>query len=151
MKSDSISLIKQIQSVLEYANDHKLKISIAGTKHSMGGHTISKNGIQLSMLNYNRMSLDTLTNILSIGSGATWEQAIKYLDKYNRSISIMQAFSTFSIGGSISVNGHGWQKNSPPLSNSVTACSMAFKGAINHSLGVCLIPLLSNTSISKQV
>ena len=119
VKSDSISLIKQIQSALEYANDHKLKISIAGTKHSMGGHTISKNGIQLNMLNYNRMSLDTLTNILSIGSGATWEQAIKYLDKYNRSISIMQAFSTFSIGGSISVNGHGWQKNSPPLSNSV--------------------------------
>lgn len=31
----------------------------------------------------------------------------------------MQAFSSFTVGGSLSVNGHGWQKDSPPISDSV--------------------------------
>ena len=119
VSSDSTELINQLKVLLEYAKEKHLKVSIAGTKHSMGGHTITKDGIQLNMLPFNTMSLDTVNNILTIGSGATWEQAIQYLDSFNRSISIMQAFSTFSIGGSISVNGHGWQKNLPPLSSSV--------------------------------
>lgn len=117
--SDSIELINQLKSVIKYAKKHDLKVSIAGTKHSMGGHTITKDGIQLNMLPFNSMRLDSTNNILTIGSGATWGQAIAFLDSFHRSISIMQAFSTFSIGGSISVNGHGWQKNLPPLSNSV--------------------------------
>lgn len=119
VSSDSIELINQLKSLLEYAKRRDLKISIAGTKHSMGGHTITKDGIQLNMLPFDKMSLDTINNILTIGSGATWDKAIQYLDSHDRSISIMQAFSTFSIGGSISVNGHGWQKNLPPLSSSV--------------------------------
>ncbi len=117
--SDSLELILQLKSLLDYASKNNLKVSIAGTKHSMGGHTISENGILLNMLPNNHMSLDTLHNVLTIGSGATWEQAIRFIDPYERSISIMQAFNTFSVGGSISVNGHGWQKNLPPLSNSV--------------------------------
>jgi FAD/FMN-containing dehydrogenase len=36
----------------------------------------------------------------------------------------MQAFSSFSIGGSISVNGHGWQKNLPPISASVISFTL---------------------------
>ena len=36
----------------------------------------------------------------------------------------MQSFSNFSIGGSMSVNGHGWQKNSPPLSSSVISFTL---------------------------
>ena len=94
----------QLKNVLKYAKDNKLKISIAGAKHSMGGHTIYPNGIVLNMLPYNQMELDTVKNILTIGSGALWEDALKYLDKYGISISVMQAFSSFSIGGSISVN-----------------------------------------------
>ena len=40
----------------------------------------------------------------------------------------MQAFSSFSIGGSVSVNGHGWQKDSPPISSSVISFTL-----MNHS------------------
>ena len=77
----------------------------------MGGHTIYPNGIVLNMLPYKQIELDAENNILTIGSGALWEDALKYLDKYGKSISVMQAFSSFSIGGSISVDGHGWQKD----------------------------------------
>jgi FAD/FMN-containing dehydrogenase len=114
----------QLKKVLKYAKENNLKISIAGAKHSMGGHTIYPNGIVLNMLPYKQMELDTANNILTIGSGALWEDALKYLDKYGKSIAIMQAFSSFSIGGSISVNGHGWQKDVPPISASVISFTL---------------------------
>lgn len=114
----------QLKNVLKYAKENNLKISIAGARHSMGGHTIYPNGIVLNMLSYKQMELDTTNNILTIGSGALWEDALKYLDKYGKSIAIMQAFSSFSIGGSISVNGHGWQKDVPPLSASVVSFTL---------------------------
>jgi FAD/FMN-containing dehydrogenase len=114
----------QLKNILKYAKENKLKISIAGARHSMGGHTIYPNGIVLNMLPYKQMELDTTNNILTIGSGALWEDALKYLDKYGKSIAIIQAFSSFSIGGSISVNGHGWQKNLPPISASVISFNL---------------------------
>ena len=110
--------INQLKYVFEYAKNKNIPISIAGAKHSMGGHTMYLNGVVLNMRTYNKMSLDTVSNILTIGSGALWEEAIEYLNGYGKSISVMQAFSSFSIGGSISVNGHGWQKNAPPVSSS---------------------------------
>jgi FAD/FMN-containing dehydrogenase len=36
----------------------------------------------------------------------------------------MQAFSSFSIGGSVSVNGHGWQKDSPPIAASIVSFTL---------------------------
>ena len=114
----------QLKYVLKYAKENNLKISIAGAKHSMGGHTVYPNGILLNMLPYNQMELDTTNNILTIGSGALWEDALNYLEKYGKSIAIMQAFSSFSIGGSISVNGHGWQKNLPPIAATVVSFTL---------------------------
>ncbi|RQO37838.1 FAD-binding oxidoreductase [Chryseobacterium sp. KBW03] len=114
----------QLRQILKYAKEKHLKISIAGAQHSMGGHTIYPDGILLNMLPYKHMELDEKTNILTIGSGALWEDAIKYLDKHGKSIAVMQAFSSFSVGGSMSVNGHGWQKNLPPISSSVVSLSL---------------------------
>ena len=90
----------------------------------MGGHTMYPNGIVLNMRPYKEMQLDTINNVLTIGSGALWENAINYLDKFHKSIAVMQAFSSFSIGGSISVNGHGWQKNLPPISSSIISFTL---------------------------
>ena len=89
------------------------------------------NGIVLNMRPYKEMQIDTINNILTIGSGALWEEAINYLDKFHKSIAVMQAFSSFSIGGSIIVNGHGWQKNSQPISSSVISFTiMNYNGQI---------------------
>jgi len=131
VSNSKIEIVKQLKEILEYSRKNNKPISIAGAKHSMGGHTMYPNGIVLNMRPYKEMQLDTINNILTIGSGALWEDAINYLDKYHKSIAVMQAFSSFSIGGSISVNGHGWQKNSPPISSSIVSFSlMNYKGEI---------------------
>ncbi|KUJ52553.1 FAD-dependent oxidoreductase [Chryseobacterium sp. JAH] len=124
-------IVNQLKQVLKYANEKNLKISIAGAQHSMGGHSIYPNGILLNMLPYKHIELDQENNILTIGSGALWQDAINYLDKYGKSVAVMQAFSSFSVGGSMSVNGHGWQKNLPPVSSSVMSFTlMNYNGEI---------------------
>ncbi|WP_228716498.1 FAD-binding oxidoreductase [Acinetobacter defluvii] len=121
---DPVAMQNQLKEILIYAKQHHLKVSISGAKHSMGGHTIYPDGIALNMLPYNHMNLDEQSSILSIGSGATWQQALQYLDGFGKSIAVMQSFSDFSIGGSLSVNGHGWQKSSPPISSSVKSFTL---------------------------
>lgn len=124
VETEPQAMQKQLKELLVYAQQNHLKVSISGAKHSMGGHTIYPDGIALNMLPYNHMHLDEKTNILSIGSGATWQQALQYLDGFGKSIAVMQSFSDFSIGGSISVNGHGWQQNAAPVSSSVQSFTL---------------------------
>lgn len=129
--NSKVEIVEQLKAILNYSRLNNIPISIAGAKHSMGGHTMYPNGIVLNMRPYKEMQLDTINNILTIDSGALWEDAINYLDKFNKSIAVMQAFSSFSIGGSISVNGHGWQKNLPPISSSIISFTlMNHKGEI---------------------
>ncbi|MDR2270517.1 MAG: FAD-binding oxidoreductase [Sphingobacterium sp.] len=131
--ADRQAIENQLTQILRYADAKGLKVALAGARHSMGGHTMYPGGIVLNMLPYNHMQLDTIDNILSIGSGALWTDAIQYLDRFDRSIAVMQAFSSFSIGGSLSVNGHGWQKNSPPLVSSVVSFTlMNAQGRVLH-------------------
>ncbi|MEF4136242.1 FAD-binding protein, partial [Escherichia coli] len=92
IENDPQAMQKQLQELLIYAQENHLKVSLSGAKHSMGGHTIYPEGIALNMLPYNHMSFDEKTNILTIGSGATWEQALQYLDQYGKSIAVMQSF-----------------------------------------------------------
>lgn len=118
------AIVAQLKTIILISKAKQIPISIAGAKHSMGGHTMYKDGIVLNMRPYNHMQLDTVNDILTVGSGALWNEIINYLNKFDKSVAVMQAFSSFSIGGSISVNGHGWQHNSPPVSSSVVSFTL---------------------------
>ncbi len=109
----------QLIQLIQKAVKEGKKISIAGSQHSMGGHTIYPGGIVVNMKGFNQMELDTLTNILTVGSGATWAAIIPFLDKFRRSVAVMQSNNSFSVGGSVSVNCHGWQPNSGPIASTV--------------------------------
>jgi len=111
--------IKQISELIKLAKEQGKKISIAGAQHSMGGHTIYPDGIVLDMKGFRYMELDSTEEYLLVGSGALWSDIIPYLDMYDRSVAVMQSNNSFSVGGSISVNCHGWQPNSPPIASTV--------------------------------
>ncbi len=116
---DTGQAIIQICSLIKQAKLEGKKISIAGAQHSMGGHTIYPDGIVLDMKGFNYLAFDSAQNILLTGSGALWSQIIPYLDTKGRSIAVMQSNNSFSVGGSISVNCHGWQPNSSPIASTV--------------------------------
>jgi hypothetical protein len=111
--------IKQLAALVQTAAAAGKKISIAGAQHSMGGHTIYPDGLLIDMKSFNWMQLDSMRNLLTVGSGALWSSVIPYLDRYGRSVAVMQSNNSFSVGGSVSVNCHGWQPNSPPIASTV--------------------------------
>jgi FAD/FMN-containing dehydrogenase len=110
---------QQLRELLKKARTKGLRVSIAGARHSMGGHTIYPGGILINMLPFNGMELDESKNVLHVGAGARWSEVIPYLDRRGRSIEVMQSDNSFSVGGSLSVNCHGWQYNRPPIASTI--------------------------------
>ena len=105
----------QLAGLLQFARTNHLKVSIAGARHSMGGHVIYPDGIVIDMLPFNRMELDGTNLVLHVQAGARWSEVIPFLNAHGLSVEVMQSNDDFSIGGSLSVNCHGWQFNRPPI------------------------------------
>lgn len=119
--SDPAQAETQLQALLQRARDEKIGISIAGAKHSMGGHVICPDGIVVDMLPFKRLDIDAEKKILRAGAGARWSEIIPFLDARGLSVAIMQLNNDFSVGGSLSVNCHGWQVRRPPIADSVAS------------------------------
>lgn len=117
--ADPAAAEDQLRELLHRARSQRLGVAIAGARHSMGGHTISPQGIVLDMLPFHRLELDAERRILHAGAGARWSQVIPYLNERGFSVAVMQSNNNFSVGGSISVNCHGWQHNCPPIASTV--------------------------------
>lgn len=94
----------QFAELLRQAKREGRRVSIAGARHTMGGHTIYPGGIVINMLPWNGMELDEVRNILTVQAGARWQDIIPWLDQRGRSIQVMQSNNSFSVGGSLSVN-----------------------------------------------
>lgn len=117
-QADIVQAIKEAKEAKK-PNDTKKHITIAGRRHSMGGQTLLKNSIHLNMLPFNKIKYNLEKQTITAQSGATWSQVQQVANKYNRSVKVMQSDSIFSVGGSVSVNVHGWQVGSEPLGSTI--------------------------------
>lgn len=99
---------EQLIQVLQEAKQKKLTVSIAGQRHSQGGHTYYKDGIVVDMTSYNKiLSFDPSQQTIRVQSGATWQDIQDKINPYGLSIKTMQSQNIFTVGGSISINAHG--------------------------------------------
>jgi FAD/FMN-containing dehydrogenase len=117
--ADNVDAEKELAQLLQRAEDEKLRVSISGAKHSMGGHTIYPDGIAIDMLPWKRMELSDDRDILHVQSGALWSDVIAFLEPHGKSVSVMQSNNAFTVGGSLSVNCHGWQFDRPSIASTV--------------------------------
>lgn len=117
--ADPTEAEEQLRLLLARAANDGLKVSIAGAGHTMGGHTLYPGGIVLDMLPFRGLRLDSGRKLLRAGAGARWSEALPYLDRQGRSIEIMQSNNDFTVGGTVSVNAHGWQPGRPPIASTV--------------------------------
>lgn len=107
-----------VKTALSYARENKLKVSIAGVRHSMGGQAFAKDAIVLDMTGLNQMSLDEASRVLTVQSGATWHDIQKFLHpKY--AVKAMQSTDIFTVGGSIAVNAHGMDHQAGAVGKSI--------------------------------
>jgi FAD/FMN-containing dehydrogenase len=113
--ADEKAAEEQLGALLQFARTNHLKVSIAGARHSMGGHVIYPDGIVIDMLPFNHMGVDGTNLVLHVQAGARWSEVILFLNKHGLSVEVMQSNDDFSIGGSLSVDCHGWQFNRAPI------------------------------------
>ena len=117
--SDESTAQSALRDLLKRAANSGMHLSIAGARHSMGGQTIAPGGIRVNMLRLKSMELDEKTDLLHVDAGALWADVIPYLDRHGRSVEVMQSDNSFTVGGSLSVNCHGWQYARPPIASTV--------------------------------
>ena len=97
-----------VQEISNLVATHNGPISIGGGRYSQGGQTATDNCLFIDMRNLNRViSLNAKDKIITVQAGITWRKIQEYIDHENLSIMIMQSFSNFTVGGSLSVNAHG--------------------------------------------
>jgi decaprenylphospho-beta-D-ribofuranose 2-oxidase len=96
-----------IETVID-ANEKELKLSIAGKRHSQGGHTYYPDGVVLDLTEYNKiLHVDPEGKTIHVQSGATWDDVQRVVNPYGLAVKVMQSQNIFTIGGSLSVNVHG--------------------------------------------
>ncbi|RPI07477.1 MAG: FAD-binding oxidoreductase [Zetaproteobacteria bacterium] len=109
----------QLRELLQRARETGRRVSVAGARHSMGGHTLYPDGIVVDMRPFRAMRVDPESRRLTVGAGAIWTDVLRHLDDAGLSVEVMQSDSAFTVGGSLSVNCHGWQFGRPPIASTV--------------------------------
>ncbi|MCY9698275.1 FAD-binding oxidoreductase [Paenibacillus alginolyticus] len=125
---------EQLVQLIKEARDKKLTISIAGQRHSQGGHTYYKDGIVVDMKPYNKvLDFNPAAKTIRVQAGATWKDVQDYLNPYALSVKTMQSQNIFTVGGSISINAHGRDIRNGSLIESVQSFRLLMaKGQIKH-------------------
>lgn len=109
---------EQIKSALRFAQENGLRVSIAGVRHSMGGHAFYKDALVLDITRFNAISLDESSRTVTVQSGAAWHDIQNVLHpKY--AVKAMQSTDIFTVGGSISVNAHGMDHNAGSVGRTI--------------------------------
>lgn len=100
-------------------------VCIAGGCYSMGGQTREPDALQLDMTTMNRLVwLDTAHRRVRVQAGMRWRELQALIDPHDLSVKVMQSYSNFSIGGSVSVNCHGRYIGNGALAGTVRALQL---------------------------
>ncbi|MEJ0032800.1 MAG: FAD-binding oxidoreductase [Bacteroidota bacterium] len=111
--------------IMKVVRDNNGPISIGGARHSMGGQIGTEKSLHLdlrdfdSVLYYNREAKE-----IRVQTGITWRKIQDHIDPDDLSVRIMQSYSNFTVGGSLSVNVHGRYVGEGPIINSVKSISV---------------------------
>lgn len=109
--------IQEIQTAIKTSQG---KISIGGGRFSQGGQIAIKDSLHLDMRQFNQVVAFTPSQReITVQSGMTWRDIQEVIDPYDLSIKIMQSYSNFTVGGSLSVNVHGRYMGEGPIIRSV--------------------------------
>ncbi|MBC8357077.1 MAG: DUF805 domain-containing protein [Planctomycetes bacterium] len=100
--------------------DSEGPVSIGGGRFSMGGQIASPASLHLDMRSFNRiLHFAPGERWIRVQTGARWCDIQRFLDPHDMSVSIMQTYANFTVGGSLSVNSHGRYIGLGPLILSV--------------------------------
>jgi decaprenylphospho-beta-D-ribofuranose 2-oxidase len=108
MRIDRVRRLEQLQSILREANAKGWKVSIAGSRHSQGGHTYYDGAVVLDMKDFDAvLNLDQKNKTITVEAGANWDDIQRHINAYGLAVKVMQSSYVFTVGGTMSANAHG--------------------------------------------
>jgi len=143
IKVEQVVSPKSTAEVSQLVSKHSGPVSIGGGRYSQGGQIATENCLFLDMRQMDRvLSLDVEHRQITVEAGITWRKIQEAIDSRNLSIKIMQSYSNFTVGGSLSVNVHGRYVGEGPLVRSVEAIKLVLADGTIHEASRSLNPEL---------
>ncbi len=125
--------VEDVRRALAFARANRLKVSIAGARHSQGGHAFAPDAVVLDMRRFNQMSVDEASRVLTVQSGATWHDIQNRLHP-RFAVKAMQSTDVFTVGGSISVNAHGMDHRAGSVGGTVRTMRVMLPDGTIHAI-----------------
>jgi len=115
--------IEEVQEIVRKAKELNKKVTIAGKLFSQGKQAlpVDYKSILLHTELLNEVAIDSERKVVICGAGATWKEVQKIANEKALAVKVMQASNIFSIGGSLSINCHGWDHIAGSLDQTVLA------------------------------
>ena len=89
--------VRDLQRAIRLAKDKGLKISIAGKRHSQGGHAFYDDAIVLNMEDFDQiLDFQPETKTIRVQSGVTWAQIQDYINPFGLAVKTIQS-TIFSL------------------------------------------------------
>jgi FAD/FMN-containing dehydrogenase len=112
------------------------RIAVGGGRYSMGGQIAVRGGLHLDMRQMNGLVwLRPAQRVVRVQAGMSWRDLQDLLDPHALAVKVMQSYSNFSIGGSVSVNCHGRYVGLGPVGHSVRALQLVIADGSVLELG----------------
>jgi FAD/FMN-containing dehydrogenase len=100
-------------------------VSVGGGRFSQGGQVAYPGSLHVDMRQFNKIvTFDKTKKTLCAQAGARWRDIQSVIDPQDLSVSIMQTYANFTVGGSLSVNVHGRYVGKGPIVSSVLSIEM---------------------------
>jgi FAD/FMN-containing dehydrogenase len=115
---DDARLLRELRATLGEAATEGRPIAFGGARHSMGGQSLPRNGIAASFAAVS-IEPDRDKRTYRVSAGARWRDVIRVLDPIGFSPAVTQSNHDLSVGGTLSVNAHGWPVPFGPFGSTV--------------------------------
>ncbi|PTU32958.1 FAD-binding protein [Stenotrophobium rhamnosiphilum] len=125
IKVDRVVKPHSIEEIQALVKSHSGPISIGGGQFSQGGQTAFDGALFIDLREFNKVvGFSEADKSITVQPGITWRTIQDYIDPHNLSLQIMQTYSNFTVGGSLSVNVHGRYVGKGPLVQSVQSIKL---------------------------
>ena len=118
--------IDQLQALIKKAIAEKMKVTLSGAHYSQSKDTLpsDSNSLCINMKKLNKVRIDTEKKTVRAQAGATWADIQEAANRHGLAVKVMQASNVFSVGGSLSVNCHGWDHQTGTVGETVRSLTV---------------------------
>jgi FAD/FMN-containing dehydrogenase len=111
-------LLSALRAELHEAAKEGRPVAVGGARHSMGGQSLARGGTAI-LLDLPSVAVHAERRSYTVRAGTRWRDVIRALDPLRLSPIVMQSNHDFSVGGTLSVNAHGWPVPFGPFGSTV--------------------------------